>query len=132
MQTVARLWNRPSSIDATPIPPSVYRASIPLERRISSCQRALRDYPDRVPIVLEGPDPSSRRCKYLAPDTMTVGQFMCVVRSRLRIEKQQALLLFVDHVIPFASEPLRSLYNKYKHPDDAFLYMRYRQENTFG
>lgn len=90
----------------------------------------LLKYPDRIPIIIEG-KPDVDRHKYLVPDHLTVGEFLHIIRKRIKLGSHQALFAFVDGVLPPSSMQLRAVYNEYRSPD-GFLYLKYSLENTFG
>ena len=105
------------------------------QNRIAESQRVLSKYPDRVPIICE----KSNKCrmddldkkKYLVPSDLTVGQFVYVIRKRLRLPAEKAIFLFVSGAIPPTSTCLNVLYEQYK-DKDGFLYIQYSEENVFG
>jgi GABA(A) receptor-associated protein len=92
-------------------------------------------FPGRVPIIVERAKnsdvPLIDKKKYLCPDTLTIGQFIYVVRKRLSLPPEKALFLFVKNTLPMASSFLREVYAQYR-DIDGFLYMTYAGESTFG
>merc|ERR1711903_102660 len=91
---------------------------------------------DRIPVICEkaeGSDiPEIDRKKYLVPQELTVGQFVYVVRKRLRLPAEKAIFIFVDGHLPSTGAALMSqMYKDYK-DQDGFLYITYSGENTFG
>ena len=106
------------------------------ERKIES-QRVMQKYPDRIPIVCEKSKnnnssiPLLDKSKYLVPADLTVGQFMYVIRKRIKLNSEQAIFLFVNGTIPSTSAILYSLYDSCK-DEDGFLYITYSGEITFG
>merc|ERR1712046_522717 len=81
----------------------------------------------------EGSDiPEIDRKKYLVPQELTVGQFVYVVRKRLRLPQEKAIFISVDGRLPSTGAALMSqMYKDYK-DQDGFLYVTYSGENTFG
>lgn len=76
--------------------------------------------------------PSIDKKKYLVPSDLTVGQFIYVIRKRIKLTPEQALFLFVDDgILPPVAQLMSSIYDEYK-DEDGFLYMTYSGENTFG
>lgn len=69
--------------------------------------------------------------KYLVPADLTCGQFLYVIRKRLKLEPEKAIFLFVDGKIPATTAFLNTIYEEHKDPD-GFLYMSYSDENVFG
>jgi GABA(A) receptor-associated protein len=94
-------------------------------------------FPDRIPIICEKSKSSSNnthvidKTKYLVPNDLTMGQFIYVIRKRLKLNSGIALYLFVDGIIPSANSFLINIYETYKDVDN-FLYIYYSFENTFG
>lgn len=96
-------------------------------------------------------------CRYLVPADLTVGQFVYVVRKRIKLSAEKAIFIFVKNVLPptgnnnsqnrvlsFVNERLSdislffvpaamlsAIYEENK-DEDGFLYMTYSGENTFG
>jgi GABA(A) receptor-associated protein len=69
--------------------------------------------------------------KYLVPSDLTCGQFVYVIRKRLKLPSEKALFLFVNGSIPPTSAMINSIYEQHQ-DKDGFLYMSYSEENVFG
>ena len=68
----------------------------------------------------------------LVPDDLVMGQFMHVIRRRLKLDPAKAIFLFINNrVMPSTSETLAAIYHEHKDAD-GFLYITYSGENTFG
>jgi GABA(A) receptor-associated protein len=95
----------------------------------------LEKYPDRVPVYVNKKENSDiddiSKHKYLVPNDMTMGQFIYVLRKRIKMDSKKALFVFVNNMIVCNSELMGEVYNKNK-DEDGFLYMIYSGENTFG
>ena len=39
-------------------------------------------------------------CRYLVPADLTVGQFVYVIRKRIKLSAEKAIFIFVDNVLP--------------------------------
>jgi len=76
--------------------------------------------------------PPLDKIKYLVPIDLTIGQFMYVIRSRLKLNAEKALYLFINGTIPSSSSVILDLYELYKDETDGFLYILLNGENTFG
>ena len=93
--------------------------------------------------------------KYLVPADLTVGQFVYVIRKRIKLSPEKAIFIFVDEVLPPTAALMSSIYEEHKDEDgyvarpllriaavlvsppanwfsDSFLYITYSGENTFG
>jgi GABA(A) receptor-associated protein len=92
-------------------------------------------YPDRVPIICEKAPksnvPDIDKKKYLVPSDLTVGQFVYVIRKRIKLPAEQAIFIFVNGHIPSNASLLSAIYDEHTDPD-GFLYLTYSGESTFG
>lgn len=98
--------------------------------------RLLLKYPNRVPVVIRKCNkctnmPDLDKTKYLVPDEYTLGQFIYIIRRRLRLKPSMAMFVFIDNVLPSTSETMLYLYNNLK-SSDHLLHITYSGENTFG
>jgi len=105
-------------------------------QRKEECNRIITKFPDRVPVICErhyqtNSIPNIDKNKYLVPYDISIGQFMYVIRKRIRLNQDEALFLFVNNMIPATSESMQEVYNRLK-SEDGFLYIMYSAENTFG
>jgi GABA(A) receptor-associated protein len=104
------------------------------DQRKSEADRILLKYPDRVPIIVE----PSEKCKieidkkkYLVPSDLSMGQFLFVIRKRLKLPAEKALFMFIGSHIPSSSSMLSLLYDQHVSPD-GFLKITFSEENVFG
>lgn len=121
----------------TPRRKASFRESLPPAWRAAESRRILQKYPGRVPVVVEAAptcDLTLDRRKFLVPRTLTFGQFIYVVRKRIRLQAERALFMFLDDggVLPPTSSLVGLLYDAYKSEEDGFLYVTFAGENTFG
>merc|ERR1711939_661462 len=97
--------------------------------------RIREKYPDRIPVIVEKADKSDivdiDKKKYLVPSDLTVGQFVYVIRKRIKLSPEKAIFIFVNNVLPPTAALMSSIYEDHK-DDDGFLYVTYSGENTFG
>ncbi|PHU08457.1 Autophagy-related protein 8g [Capsicum chinense] len=75
--------------------------------------------------------PNIDKKKYLVPADLTVGQFVYVIRKRIKLSAEKAIFIFVDNVLPPTGAIMSSIYDE-KKDEDGFLYVTYSGENTFG
>jgi len=105
------------------------------DRRKSEAERIRAKYPDRIPVICEKADrsdiPDIDKKKYLVPADLTVGQFIYVIRKRIKLPPERAIFIFVDNVIPPTAALMSTVYEVQK-DEDGFLYITYSGENTFG
>jgi len=106
-----------------------------LAKRITESSKILIKYPDRVPIIVEKDKRSDianiDKNKFLCPEDLTLGQFLYVIRKRIKLNPEEALFCFVNNSLPASSATMASLHSNYK-DEDGFLYITYCSENTFG
>jgi GABA(A) receptor-associated protein len=93
-------------------------------------------YPGKIPIFVTKSSsardiPDIPKHKFLAPNNITLGQFIWVIRKQIQLPPEKALFVFVNNTLPTTSSFLSELYSIHKSPDGA-LRMTYTSENTFG
>jgi GABA(A) receptor-associated protein len=112
-----------------------YKYQYSFDKRLSESTRILTKYPDRIPIICEKSKtqnlPLINKNKYLVTNDITIGQFICVIRNRMKLSPEFSIFLLVDGYVPASGSMIGELYDEYK-DDDGFLYIEYCQENTFG
>ncbi|RHY28208.1 hypothetical protein DYB32_006138 [Aphanomyces invadans] len=98
-------------------------------------QRIRSKYPDRIPVICEKADrseiPDIDKKKYLVPADLTVGQFVYVIRKRIKLSPEKAIFIFINNVLPPTASLMSNIYEEQK-DSDGFLYITYSGENTFG
>ncbi|KAL5978639.1 Autophagy-related protein 8C-like [Asimina triloba] len=106
-----------------------------LERRQAEAARIREKYPDRIPVIVEKAErsdiPDIDKKKYLVPADLSVGQFVYVVRKRVKVTSEKAIFIFVKNALPPIAALMSAIYEDHK-DEDGFLYMTYSGENTFG
>lgn len=107
------------------------------KKRKSECDKIRQQFPDKIPIICEK-DPKSKiqdvdKTKYLVPIDLTVAQFSYMIRKRVELEKDSAFFLLVGAKHSITGDTLISeIYEKYKDPEDGFLYIAYASELSWG
>jgi len=108
----------------------------PLKERISIVYSVRIKYPDRIPICVYKEDwinaPSLDREKFLVSKEMTIGEFLYIIRLRIKLKPTEALFIFFDNIMLDTNSKLGYVYNKYKYHEDNMLYCTYSLENSFG
>jgi len=114
----------------------MYKKKKSLEKRKQESESILKKYPCRIPVIVE----KSSGCKdineidktkYLVPDDLTMGQFIFVIRKRIKITPEKALFVFINNKLIATHSLMSQVYNDEKE-EDNFLYVHYSSENTFG
>ena len=108
----------------------------PFEKRKNDAKQIKSIYPNRIPIICEKNNysrniPDIDKKKYLIPNNLTLGEFVSVIRKRIKLEPGVALYFFINGFIFSNSHFVSNLYAEYK-DEDGFLYIYYATENTFG
>lgn len=131
-----------------------FKSQFPFEVRKKECERITKKYIDRIPVIVErqglattsaatssssnnfsvnaGSVPELDKRKYLVPQSLTIGQFVYIIRKRIELPPERAIFVFVNNgILPNTSTLMSQLYLEYK-DKDGFLYISYAGENTFG
>lgn len=114
-----------------------YKIKKGFSERKNESERIRGKYPDRIPIICEKSArngsllPDLDKSKYLVPHDLTIGQFMYVIRKRLKLDASEALYLFANGHIMTCSNTVGMAYDNYR-DQDGFLYFKYSKESTFG
>ena len=112
-----------------------YKKTYPFLKRKAEAERIRAKYPDRIPLIVEKHHSSDveamDKTKFLVPCDLTVGQFIYVVRKRLKLNQNHALFLFIGNTMISGHIILSQVYQENK-DEDGFLYCEYSGENCFG
>jgi GABA(A) receptor-associated protein len=113
-----------------------FKKQYPFEKRFNESKRVLEQYTNKIPIICEKSNSQSNlpeidKIKYLVPIDFNVGQFIYIIRNRMKLRSEEALFLIIGNNIFSSSTMLGPLYDCYK-DKDGFLYIQYCKENTFG
>ena len=69
--------------------------------------------------------------KYLVPDELTIGQFIYVIRNRMKLKPDEAIFLFINKRMMPTTAIIGQIYSQEK-DNDGFIYIEYSKENVFG
>jgi len=113
-----------------------FRDTYDFADRSSEASRVRMKYPGRIPVVLErhhgsSEIPKDSKKKFLIPGTMSMSEFLFVIRRRIKLDETKAIFIYVDSQLVPMSQPFEHVYAKHK-DDDGFLYLQYSGENVFG
>jgi GABA(A) receptor-associated protein len=115
---------------------SFFEKELTLDQRKLEAEKLKTKYPDRIPCIVDK-NPLSKdmieihKKKYLVPGEITIGQFMMILRKKIRLTPTQGFYVFCNNTMIASSCLLRQVYVEYK-KEDGFLYFTYSSENTFG
>ena len=127
----------PLPLASNRLPPvkSNFARDVEFSKRLHEAENKLRECPDRVPVILEPAENASIKLeqrKFLVPTSVTISQFMHIVRKRMKINPDQAIYLYTDdNTLPIMTQLMSQLYHNYA-AHDRFLYLVYGNESTFG
>ncbi|KAK4485075.1 hypothetical protein RD792_007683 [Penstemon davidsonii] len=116
---------------------SSFKLEHPLEKRRAESGRIREKLKTLfgVQVIVEKAErsdvPDIDKKKYLVPANLTVGQFVYVVRKRIKLSVEKAIFVFVKNMLPPTAALMSATYEENK-DEDGFLYMTYSGENTFG
>jgi len=108
---------------------------IPLEKKQKEINNLKLKYPNRIPVIVytsNSNNPPISKSKFLVESSMSMANFMAVLKNYIKIDKSDAIFLFTEKntLIP-NSWQISDVYYTSKN-EDGFLYIEYCLENTFG
>lgn len=112
----------------------MYKTSFSFYDRLNESRRISLKYPDRIPIICERSPTSDCpivKKKFLVPHDFTIGQFLFILRKRMKLPPEKAIFLFIHTTMYHSSYLLSTIYDINK-DEDGFLYITYASETTFG
>jgi len=92
-------------------------------------------YPKYIPVIVRPKDKSIQllRYKFLVNGEITVGQFMCIIRKKIRnIKSSEALFLIVNNSLLPSVHLLSFVYTQQVDKETNMLFFTLCNENTFG
>jgi GABA(A) receptor-associated protein len=125
----------------------------PAHERKHAIQMIFRKYPDRIPVYVSKEDynkpgnittsllsytkksdniPTIDKDRFLVPGDLTVGQFLYVIRQRIKLKPEQALYIYFNNMLMNTNMTIKEVYMQHKNEEDDMLYCVYNTENTFG
>lgn len=115
---------------------SNFKKSNAFDKRLVESIKIKQKYPNRIPIICEKTSktsiPDIDKNKFLVPNDLTMGQFLYVIRKRIKLSAEEAIFVYINNsILPQTSALVSTIYEEYK-DDDGFLYLTYSGENTFG
>ena len=118
----------------------MYKNTFPLEERKQKSFKMTSLYPDRIPVIVEMSQSSanstsyikaSHKVKYLVPYDITMGQFIKILRDKIKLESSTALFFFINNKIFPITSSVGNIYKEHA-DEDGFLYIEFCEESTFG
>ncbi|XWS77245.1 hypothetical protein CRYUN_Cryun01aG0244800 [Craigia yunnanensis] len=97
---------------------SSFKIEHDFEKRRAEAARIREKYPDRIPVIVEKAErsdiPNIDKKKYLVPADLTVGQFVYVIRKRIKLSAEKAIFIFMDSVLPPTGAIMSTIYDEKK------------------
>ena len=104
-----------------PEPLASPRARCTRRNSVSSCTYHAANTSRPVQVICEKVEKSDiatiDKKKYLVPADLTVGQFVYVIRKRIKLSPEKAIFIFVDEVLPPTAALMSSIYEEHKDED---------------
>jgi GABA(A) receptor-associated protein len=111
-----------------------FKEETTFEDRVLKSKKLLLKFSDRIPVIVKPGNkitPDIDKYKYLVPSELTIGEFVNIIRKRIKLDSKKAMFVFVGGVLPPTASTLYSVYQEHR-DEDGFLYITYSLENTFG
>ena len=114
-----------------------YRTITTLEERKHKAEELLKQYKDKVPIILEqfpkSHLPTLEKTRFLLQRNVLVEQFLFLIRKKLNLNLESPLFLITEKIIVLNSkQTMNDIYLKCKDKKDKFLYLYYTSDIPFG
>lgn len=139
MASQAQQWGRETISDLSAEVDIPFVKKYPFKHRLAEAERVIYKYPNRIPVIVEPSNKNNSdqrivmsKKKYLVPDNISIGQFLFIIRKRIKMPPEKALFLFVDGHHLVAPNCLMERAHEEHKAKDKFLYMTVATENTFG
>lgn len=105
-----------------------YKLIHSFDNRKKESERVISLHQDKIPIILEKADNAHvldlDKKKYLIHKEITIGQFIHIIRKKLKMTTESLFLLVNNTYIPKTNETIGDIYHKYS-DQDKFLYLSY-------
>ena len=76
----------------------IFKSTKSLQERSNEARRIKAKYPDRLPIYVEYKFPvNDKKNKFLVPTDLTCGQFMYIIRKRVKLAADEGLFIYVNN-----------------------------------
>ncbi len=113
-----------------------FKKAYSLTQRKAEAQKIRTKYPDKIPVIVQRANSSNNipdidKKKFLVPQDLIIGQFIYVIRKRIKLSPEAAIFVFFNNMLKTSSTTMAEVYNENK-DKDGFLYAVYASENTFG
>lgn len=114
-----------------------FKQKYSFSERYDESLRVLDKYPNRIPVICECDSKNTtktfnlKKIKYLVPNSLTIGQFVYVLRKQMTLKPEESVFIMINNILPPTAALMSQIYNTHK-DSDGFLYGAVLRENTFG
>ena len=101
-------------------------------------KKIMEKYPGYYPIYCYSDDFQLGKNKYLVHGSMSFGQFMYVVKKKIKLRPEEAVFFLIKNgnnkgeILPKNSDLITSIYTNHYCPEIGCIYTQIVKENTFG
>ena len=106
--------------------------------RVEGSAKVRKTHPDRIPVIIEPESkwyrsdlPELDKEKYLVPMDLTIGQFMFIIRQRIKLAPEKSIFLFINGKLPPTAE-LMSTIDANERDEDGYVYAKLCGESSYG
>lgn len=89
-------------------------------------------YPHHVPILIRCKDFEIEKVKYLVPKDLKIGQFLNMLRSKIKINSYESVFMLIKNTIPVNTSMFYEVYNDLYDINTSLLIIDVCKEKTFG
>jgi GABA(A) receptor-associated protein len=112
-----------------------FKVAYSFELRKRESNRIIEKFVDKIPVIVERHYKSTiadiDKKKFLVPNDILFGEFLNILRKRIKLSSTEALFVFVNNTTPALTDSMGIVYNNHK-DEDGFLYLCYTGQNFFG
>jgi GABA(A) receptor-associated protein len=115
-----------------------FQKDFSFDKRKNEAERVIAKYPDRIPVICELDKKFSKKGvvldkkKYLIPNNLTVGQFVYVIRKRIKLLPEESIFLFTENnTLPMVGELVANVQREHRNLD-SFTYFSVQSELVYG
>ncbi|KAK0408445.1 hypothetical protein QR680_003963 [Steinernema hermaphroditum] len=114
-----------------------YRNSRMLCCRQSEYFKTRMEHPDKIPVIVERMMtekylPEMKNFRFIVSPEVTIGQLIVMIKGRLHLPNMAVYAIVSDQVFPALNTQIGELAERYRDPEDCFLYVKYASEDIYG
>jgi GABA(A) receptor-associated protein len=116
------------------MPIQEYKKIFCLETRKQESKNIMLKYPSKIPIIVqlfENSKLNLEKNKYLVPSDLSFGQFIYIIRKKIKISETEALFFYINNKIHNNNKNISDIYDD-EVGEDGYMYVYVSAESTFG